>query len=87
MKPSDYREKKRPLAAGQPAKLGNLIGGDKTQKTYTTTYSDSFNRTDTRTEVTENAGNTSLTIGASPGDSLPLLIGGGFVVAALLALQ
>lgn len=87
MNASAYLAKKRKLSAGQPAKLGNLFGGDKKQTTNTTTISDSYNRTDTQTEVTENAGNTSLSIGGSPSDSLPLLIGGGLIVAAFLALR
>jgi hypothetical protein len=61
--------------------------GDKTQETITTTYSDSFNRTNTQTDVKENLGNTSLTVGGGAGDSLPLLIGGGLIVAAFLALR
>jgi hypothetical protein len=87
MNAADYRTKKRPATAGVPMKLGNLFGGDKTQETITTTYSDSFNRTNTQTDVKENLGNTSLTVGGGAGDSLPLLIGGGLIVAAFLALR
>lgn len=87
MNAADYRAKKRPLSQGVPMKFGNLIGGDKNQKTITNTYADSFNRTDTKTDVTENQGNTSLTLGGGGSENSPLIIGVLAILGAIFALR
>jgi hypothetical protein len=70
-------------AAASGAKFLDAFTSEDQNSTVTNT-NDSFNRFDTTTKTTENAGNTSLTIGASgAGENVTLLIVAGAVLGGL----
>ena len=70
---------------GQPAGAKFLDAFTSEDQTSTVTNTnDSFNRFDTTTKTTENAGNTSITLGASGGgENITLLIVAGAVLGGL----
>lgn len=69
------------------ASFGNLIGGDKDQRTttVTTTNANSNNRYDSNVTSTDNTGNTTFSLGGGGGQAewLPLAIAGAFALIGL----